>query len=83
LTDKGEIDPNGSKIDFVQHKLLHAGLGAGLGALRGDAAAGAIGGLVSELVADTFSEKKKSYSNELKKKQTHWVLPAAVRTMKT
>ncbi|WP_032113841.1 hypothetical protein, partial [Candidatus Paracaedibacter symbiosus] len=52
LTDDGQIDPQGPKIGFIEHKLLHAGLGAGLGALRGDAAAGALGGMVAELVAD-------------------------------
>ncbi|WP_198027351.1 polymorphic toxin type 28 domain-containing protein [Candidatus Paracaedibacter symbiosus] len=52
LTDDGQIDPQGPKIGFIEHKLLHAGLGAGLGAIKGDAAAGAIGGMVGELVAD-------------------------------
>jgi hypothetical protein len=43
-------------LNFLTHKLAHAGLGAGIGAIQGNALSGALGGILSETIADCAQE---------------------------
>lgn len=43
-------------INWLEHKVLHAGAGAVLGGLKGDVTAGALGAMVAEIVAEAVKD---------------------------